>query len=98
VLGAVIDFLRGCQVGALKLGKGVGHEYRLHKLFGHADVEERAGLFPPTHLDDAPLLVEVDVGEAAHGNRKRGVLAPLRSGNDDVGHADELFFHCSVIF
>ena len=42
--------------------------------------------------------LKVDVGEAAHGNRKRGVFASLRGGNDDIGHAHEFLFHCSVIF
>ena len=79
VLGAVVDLAqRGRQVGALQLGERVGHEHRLHELLGHADVEERALLLAPAHLDDAALLVEVDVGEAAHGDRQRGILAPLR--------------------
>jgi hypothetical protein len=99
VLGTVVDLPeRGCQVCALELGESIGHKDGLHELLSHADVEKRARLLPATHLDDAPLLVEINVGETAHGNRKGRVLASLRGGNDDVGHADELFFHCSVIF
>ena len=71
VLGAVIDLpQRGRQVGALQLGEGVGDQHGLHELLGHADVEERARLLAAAHLDDAALLVEVDVGEAAHGDRQ----------------------------
>ena len=91
VLGAVVDLAqRGRQVRPLQLGERVGHQHRLHELLGHADVEERARLLALAHLDDAALLVEGDVGEAAHGDRQRGVLAPLGGRDDRVGHADQL--------
>ena len=79
VLGAVINFpQRSRQVGALQLGESVGDEHGLHEFLRHADVEESARLLSAAHLDDAALLVEVDVGEGAHRDRKGRVLAPLR--------------------
>ena len=92
VLGAIVNLTqRGCQVGALQLGESVGDEHGLHELLGHAHVEKRARLFSAAHLDDAALLVEFHIGETAHGYRQRGILAPLRGGDDDVGDADEFF-------
>ena len=89
VLGAVVDLAeRGRQVRPLELAEGVGHQHRLHELLGHADVEERARLLALAQLDDAALLVEVDVGEGADRDREGGVLAPLGGRDDDVGHAD----------
>ena len=78
VLGAVVDLAeRRREVRPLQLGQGVGHQHRLHELLRHADVEERARLLALAQLDDAALLVEVDVGEAPHGDRERRVLAAL---------------------
>ena len=53
VLGAVINFSEGSrQVRALQFRESVGDEHGLHEFLGHADVEKRARLFAPTHLDD----------------------------------------------
>ena len=100
MLGAVVDLAqRGRQVGALQLGERVGHQHRLHELLGHADVEKRARLLAPAHLDDAALLVEVDIGEAAHRDRQAsGSWLPLRRGDDDVGDADEFLLDAPLFF
>src|SRR5205814_5878970 len=91
VLGAVVDLPeRRGEAGPLQLGQGVGHQHRLHELLGHADVEERARLLALAHLDDAALLVEVDVGEAAHGDGQRRVLALFGGHEHHVRHADQL--------
>ena len=91
VLGAVVDLAqRRGEVGPLQLGEGVGHQHRLHELLRHAHVEERPLLLALAHLDDAALLVEVDVGEAAHRDGKRGILAAIGCGDHRVRHADEL--------
>src|SRR2546425_1370680 len=91
VLGPVVDLAkRGREVGSLQLAERIGHEDRLHELLGHADVEERPGLLSLPHLDQAPALVEGDVGQGPDGDRERGVLSPLGRGDHHVGHADEL--------
>src|SRR6266542_1624533 len=96
VLGAVVDLAqRGGEAGPLQLAEVIGHQHRLHELLRHGHVEERARLLPPAHLDDAALLVEVDVGEAAHGNGQGGILAPLGGRDHRVRHADELLLHRS---
>src|SRR5215510_12888058 len=92
VLGAVVDLAeRRREVGALELAEGVSHQHRLHELLGHAHVEEGAGLLALAHLDDAALLIEVDVGEAAHGDGQRRILAALGGGDHGVRHSDQLF-------
>src|SRR6185503_10329724 len=91
VLGSVVDLAqRGRELGPLQLGERVRHQDRLHELLRHADVEEGTLLLPLAHLDDAALLVEVDVGEAAHRDEQRGVLGPVGRGDHRVRHADEL--------
>src|SRR6266446_3748591 len=91
VLGPVVDLAkRGREIGSLQLAERIGHEDRLHELLGHADVEERPGLLSLPHLDQAPALVEGDVGQGPDGDRERGVLSPLGRGDHHVGHADEL--------
>src|SRR5262249_9136866 len=91
VLGAVVDLAkRGREIRPLELGEGVRHQDRLHELLGHADIEEGALLLLLPQLDDAALLVEADVGQAADGDREGRVLALLGGHDHGVSHAHEL--------
>src|SRR3989441_1081053 len=50
---------------------------------------ERKGLSPLAHLDQALALVEGDVRQGADRDRQGGILAPLGRGDHHVGHPDE---------
>src|SRR5207237_7077860 len=66
------------------------YRHALSELLRHATVEDRAAVLALPHLADAALLVEVDVGEAAHGDGQRRVLASVGGHEHHIGHADQL--------